>query len=759
MTITELYAKELAFWTVANQSFLGLTPIDENDNFADIQASIDRDCEKYWNTDSPCKLARYFNNGVLNYDASKQTKNSYQLKLNFHSMCVDISGDYNGKRLKLGAMPLPCIDLCWIINRTHYVTRVTAVKDFYGALARWDFQTIRGDNGWKYDIPSDTFECTYKDPKNQFEPTKEEVFNNLTFRSKCLLMSILKEPLTLDNFTEALRQVPKFRSDSIFNYKFSRMEYFEDIILNSKKFAQPTKKILLGINTIIASKAKQYTTSGENLEGCLVRSESLIFALENFRTCVNIYNGNDNAPSNHYDHNSDDDKKTKFKPAFTYTDTNGFFDSFKTVTSQSAGRQRLLLDNVVTKKGMLWIVDENGVQKNMYEYFTDPQKARLSCLSKAPFGNNDKPKRIMMNAKMTSQAVPLAEEIDPLTHRIKARVCFCDIEGYTAADSMIISKSFAERLRTFDKTILYLNKNSKDFALIAKQDFNLEALKQLFPNKSDAVLSNYENFKIDRFDEVDKNNIRVFLSWEIPFRLGDKITNLHGAKGTVGLILPDDQMPRLLHDVGDMKAGPMEIVISGFSTMRRGSLGQIFEAWALASNIEYGENEDFIAIMIERYADQMKEYAKNSVLEYKGQKQTVPVGLNYIMRLYHHAATHISESSADSAYGRTLKFGEMEKMNLVANDCPNILKELGIRSVTKYIGSHRMIADMQETRELPENTRLSLNFIEVVKSMGYSISIENNVVDYKGLDERDLQQINSIMGKEEDSNEDNSEAD
>ena len=116
MTITELYAKELAFWTVANQSFLGLTPIDENDNFADIQASIDRDCEKYWNTDSPCKLARYFNNGVLNYDASKQTKNSYQLKLNFHSMCVDISGDYNGKRLKLGAMPLPCIDLCWIIN-------------------------------------------------------------------------------------------------------------------------------------------------------------------------------------------------------------------------------------------------------------------------------------------------------------------------------------------------------------------------------------------------------------------------------------------------------------------------------------------------------------------------------------------------------------------------------------------------------------------------------------------------------------------
>lgn len=748
MKIPELYDNELAFWTVANQSFLGLTPIDEYWSFADIQASIDRDCEKYWNCDNPCKLARYMNNGILNYDASKQTKNSYQLKLNFHSMCVDISGDYNGKRLKIGAMPLPCIDLCWIINRTHYVTRVTAVKDFYGALARWDFQTIRGDNGWKYDIFTDTFECTYKDPKNQFEPIKEDIFNNLTFRSKCLLMSVLGEPLTLDNFTDALKKVPRFSPDSIFNYRFSRMEYFEDIVLNSKKFAQPTKRILLGVNTLIASKAKQYTTSGENLEGCLVRSESKIFALENFRTCVNIYNPDTNSENGN-----------TFKPAFTYSDTNGFFDSFKTVTSQSAGRQRLLLDNVVCKKGMLWIVDENGVQKNMYEYFTNPQSTRLSCLSRAPFGNNDKPKRIMMNAKMTSQAVPLENEVDPLTHRVKLRVGFTDVDGDTAADSLIISESCAKKLKTFDDVILYLNKNSKDYALIKTEDFGLETLKQLFPNKSDVVLSNYENFRVTRFDDVDKNNIRVFLSWDIPFRLGDKLTNLHGAKGTVGCILPDDEMPKLLNKVGNMEAGPLDILISGFSTIRRVSLGQIFEAWALASGIEFDEGEDFAAIAIDRYSDQMKEFAKNSVVEYKGQRQTIPVGMNYIMRLYHHAATHISESSADSAYGRTLKLGEMEKVNLIANGCPNILKELGIRSVTKYIGSHRMISDMEETRELPENTRLSLNFIEIVKSMGYNISIENNVVDYRGLSEKDYQQINSVMGKEEDSNEDNSETD
>ena len=64
---------------------------------------------------------------------------------------------------------------------------------------------------------------------------------------------------------------------------------FEDIILNSKKYAQPLKNILLGINTMIVSQAKQYTNSGEKLEGSLVLVTSPIFALENFRTVVNIF--------------------------------------------------------------------------------------------------------------------------------------------------------------------------------------------------------------------------------------------------------------------------------------------------------------------------------------------------------------------------------------------------------------------------------------------------------------------------------------
>lgn len=741
MQIPELFDQELSYWTTTNQKFLGVTPIDESKDFSEIQAQIDEDCAKFWNTDKPCKLARNLNNGKLNKDASLQEKNSYRLHLNFRNLCIDVYGKYNGKEKKICAIPTPCNDLCWIINKSHYVPRCTAVRDYYTLVGRKDYETVLGE-GWSYSLRTGEFTCNIKNETYKFEPTKEFIFNNkLSPRSRALLQSRIDEPLTIDNFEIAMKNLPTFVSDSIFNYKFSRMEYFEDIVLNSQKFAQPTKDILLGVNKIIGSNAKQYSSSGEKYEGCLIRSESKIFALENFRTCINIYHNEKNTEKGK--------KKNDYKPPFTYSDCNGFFDSFKTVTSKTAGRQRMLLDNVVLKEGMLWVIEKDGTMHNMYEYLDMPQIKRLSCLSEAPFCNNDQPKRIMMNAKMTAQAVTLKNESDPYTHRIMARVGFTDIEGYTFADSIVISESFAEKLRTYSEDILYLSKSSNLYNLITDKDvtFNLETLKQIYPNKNEAILDGYENFQVDHIDDVDKLYARVFVKWEIPFRLGDKITNLHGAKGTVGLILPDDKMPRLTKKVGHMEPGPLEIIISGFSTIRRVSLGQIFEAWANASDIDISNGEDFIAKVIEKYPKQMKKYSENSIVEFEGETNIIPVGEINIMRLYHHASTKVSCSSADFAYKRTLRFGEQEKLNMVANDCPHILKELGIRSVTKYIGSHKMINDMETLRELPANPRLALTFAELMKSIGYLIKVNRKNLtgtDYSTIDEVDTEHMNSL---------------
>lgn len=728
MTIKELFESELSYWRDKNISLFGVELIDENKKFKDIQKDIDRSCAKYWNTETPCKLARYLNDGTLDHDYNVKVENSYELKLNYLNFCIDVYADYKTadgiKQYKICAIPTPSTDLTWIINNAHYTPRATAVGDNFTIVRKTNFNKISGES-WTYSLTDKEFTCNLR--KNKFDTDIDNIFNNhLSKRSRALLQSCIDKPLTVDTFEEAMSKLPVFKNNSIFNYKFSRVEYFEDIILNSKKYAQPLKNMLLGINTAIVSQAKQYTTSGEKLEGSLVLVTSPIFALENFRTVINIYDGD-------------------YKPAFTYADTIGFFDAFKTATTGEAGRHRLLLDNIVIKDGMLWIKD-GDTELNMFEVRDTPQEARLSCISSSPFCNNNKSKRIMMTAKLTSQAVPLKEEKDRISHRIPARVAFTDIKGFTYGDSIVISESFAERLRTYDKAIIGLNKSdwlykylierykeNKDYIL---QWFDLE---YIFPKKNFAIIDSYENAKVTLFDEVTDDFVRVFIEWEVPFMLGDKLSNLHGAKGVVSKIVPDDKMPKLKKKVGNMESGPIEIIISGFSTIRRGSLGQIFEAWATASGIDLAEGEDYISIVSDKYKSQMKKYSKDSILEFEGQKINAPVGIIDMMRLNHHASTHVSISPVMGVnFNKMLKLGEMEKLNLVSSNSKSILKELSIRSVHKYLGSIKMIEDMEITREIPEDTSLSLRFAQVLKSIGYDI-----LLDGKPLVKSDISNIKS----------------
>lgn len=751
MTIQELYDKELAYWTQENQNYFGVSPIHEDDAWETIQQKINDDCEKFWNSKDKCVLARALaESSKFNKDYHLQKPNSYKLVLNFQNMCVDILASYVGFNAprKVATIPTPCDDLSWIMNKSHYVLRAKATKhgSFFVKRDRNDMEIVIGE-GWTYNTRTQEFECTSPYP---FDTSVDYIFNNrLSTRSKYILENSLRpqqRPLTVNNFKDALSRLPSFTPESIFNYTFTRFDEFTQAVEECKKQAHPihTPEYVLPINLVFQQKQHIFDSKGTRFDGCLVRSESPLFALENFRTCTNIYDhidkskkkeGFETRPTVERLQSKKERRKEnqrKHKPAFTYDDANGFFDCFKTVTSKEAGRQRLLLDNIIVHDGMLWVIDENGKEHNMYEYMTTPQDVSLSCISESLFCNNDKPKRIMMTGKMNAQSVPLAEEVDHFTHRIKARVGFTDLEGFTSADSIVISESFAKRLITHETHILHLNRKSKIFTALNKfylknKNVDVETMSTLvFPSKNKAILLGRKNVKVDRVDDVDVNNVRVFLSWDVPFRLGDKITNLHGAKGTVGLILPDSKMPKLLNKVGNMEPGPLEVVISGFSTMRRGSLGQIFEAWALASGIEFKHGEDFISKATEKYGEQMKEYSKNSVVRYNGIKNVIPVGINYIMRLYHHATTKVCLSEAKFGYTRNLRFGEMEKYNLVANDCPNILRELGIRSITKYVGSHGLVTQMETTRELPKQTKMTLQFIEILKSIGYSLTIEGD---------------------------------
>ena len=63
----------------------------------------------------------------------------------------------------------------------------------------------------------------------------------------------------------------------------------------------------------------------------------------------------------------------------------------------------------------------------------------------------------MMTAKLHAQAVPTAGESDPFTHETPARIVFGDWKGFNFGDSIIISKSFARKLRSNKSRKIHLN--------------------------------------------------------------------------------------------------------------------------------------------------------------------------------------------------------------------------------------------------------------------------------------------------------------
>ena len=155
------------------------------------------------------------------------------------------------------------------------------------------------------------------------------------------------------------------------------------------------------------------------------------------------------------------------------------------------------------------------------------------------------------------------------------------------------------------------------------------------------------------------------------------------------------------------------------------------------TGIQFKEGEnDFISMMIDKYGKQMQDFAKNSIVKFNGERTVIPLGINHIMRLYHHASTHISISAYNSDYKKTLKLGEMEKFNLVSSGCTSILKELSIRSIHKYVGASRLVSQMEETRELPTNPILSLKLASIMKSIGYDIRLNG-----KSLIKSDLSKV------------------
>jgi hypothetical protein len=541
-------------------------------------------------------------------------------------------------------------------------------------------------NTGKFDIKVDGF-----DPYEQ-----------LTAMNRTFLESVYGHKVNAENFEDALKSIPEFKPNSILNFKFNHLGEMFELVVYTSRFANPIKKVPIPINVvkIFTAKKNMDDEADNGSSNNLVLNKSPLFALENSRTVI---------------------YKNEFRNSFQFAQCEKFFDAFKTSTNKSAGRSRLILDDVVVKDQMLWN-EVDGKLYNMFELaFSDVSLDRnLSVLSCSIFGNNDDPKRIMMTAKLRTQAVKTAGEVNEFTHETPARIVFGDFEGFNYGDSIIISKSFAKRLESSvtmqrelssDEAFQYL-KGKYTVGDIMQPDDLADAL-------GSEMYSNYRNIKIESL-----NAGSITVSAKIPFSVGDKITNFHGSKGIVSLIFEDNDMPYLKNDIGNFKAGPFDVIVSAISVYRRKALGQIFEAWARATNhLDVNNIQD----AVKKYKHDMDEFAAKSVVVWHDHETIKPCGINMMIRLNHDAVSKISKSYLKTNYGKMLKLGEMELLNLASRGLYSIIDELDIRSVNKHYNSFSQIKEMQEVRTLPVEQANNLRFFNMLRTVGFDFNLRTPV--------------------------------
>lgn len=724
VSITDLFEMQNSVWAEKNIRLFGITPNVSLNPFM-IRESLLSDQESYWN-DGTCKLKDRLMDGKMFKNLDNMISQSWSFEFNavnnlialsaqfiftayvkddngnsqkadnsyITSLVADInamdrddrfnilnSKTYNGAEFvveKKHCCYLPLVtQFGYRIRQSEYALRTQAARNQY--LLRKINGTVK-QNGWVYKNGK------FEDGVNHFKDVKPYNYP--------LLNAILGEQVTEENFTRCLDLMPEFDKNSVLYFEFNWFDSVEQSVLYpSRKTINVEKGKVINFASVINSPRKYSSREMRDLCSNLIIVKNKIKALEVTRSVLF-------PPSNNY------------SASFSFTDDIHIFDVFKVTTNALAGRTRVLLDNIYVDNGMLniWYGDKNYTQYDIILNRVPDEiknQSNLSTLSRAPYNFLNDAKRIMFCAKLRAQSVRVKGQIDDLTHEVPARVVFADLEGYSFGDSFIISESFAKKLERNVTKLFSLDKCTLSQFTIG-QELSIDDLVELDQKNRFSALRDIRVTNITN-DELE-------ITARAPFGVGDKITNLHGSKGIACMILPDDNMPRLLNDLSEnMPAGVIDIIVPGISVYRRKSTGQVFEAVTRALNIP----EMTLDKLKEQYGDKIAEYDSKSEFELNGRKFFAPCGINHFIRLDHDAASKQSFAYIKSNYGYNLHTAEMELLNLAARGEYGILNELDIRSLNKHVNSIKKIRDMQETGVMHEEQSNTPYLKDYFKYLGW----------------------------------------
>lgn len=708
--VKELYEAQKAIWREENEEFFGITPLDEWSDLDVINQHLTECADKFWNNGTnrfkEILEKPYTQGGKMQTQKLEcLVPNSYVFDYDVRDNVIVLSAYFNydienpttkemtKEKIKRPLVYFPSINsLCWVIGESEWILRVQ-INPNRGLFTR-NGDIISYQKTWTYDLNKKEFTIF----REGFDP-----FEQMTKINEHYLTSCYGQPITKDNFEDALASIKELDYNSILRYTFNHVDAVFDRIRTSDRFANPKIKAPIAIDVAkIISNIGRMEDDDDNA-GMLVLSKSKIYALENSRTAV---------------------LKNMYKRDFNFVDCVNIFDAFKTSTDKSAGKSRLLLDDIIIKDGILYnkVIDENGneVYKDMYEIvlFNLNVKRNISVLSESMFCENNDSKRIMMTNKLRAQALPVKGEVDDFTHEIPARIVFGDFKGFNFGDNIIISHSFAKRLESRAHTKINLNIEGYRFL---KNKYNIGDEISLKDFKMLAPGNNYRNYREVKL--INLNTSFMTITARIPFSIGDKLTNLHGSKGIVSQIVEDDKMPILVNDLGpNMKAGPIDVIVSGLSVYRRKSLGQIIEAWARATDHFDCSN---LVEASEKYIDEMQEYSNKSVISWNGNETIKPCGINMMIRLDHNACSKQVFAELKTNYSRLLKCEEMLILNLISRGLYDISNELDIRSIAKHHNAIAQIKNMQKTGAINNEPANNLKFFNILRAIGFDFNLRN----------------------------------
>lgn len=719
--IKDLNEKQKEIWRENNEKYFGITPISSYSNAEIVNKKLEETADKFWNNGTNEFKKLLEDEGKLS-DFEYMIPGSYKLIFDQDTSLIYLSGNFNlpdnykhsrkalkeareqglekplTRRINIAIFPSPD-DLGWIINSSKYVLRINAHPNY--DLIRRDSETEWAQqNNWKYNSDTDEYWTRSK----SIDPFGDLDEDNIFFLSE-----VYGQEVTRENFKDALKSMPIYDKYSAAYFKYDYVDTIFDFIKGSKRFANPLKYVPVSINvakvlTNKRTRENNYSQDKDESTTSMIISPNNIFSLEMSRTIV-------------FD--------SKFNSSFSFSDTRYLFDAFKTSTNKAAGRTRLLLDNITAENGLLWFTDENGNKISQYKaaFELESDVENLSAISNSSFNTNNDPKRIMMTAKLRAQAVPIVGEENDFSHEIPARIVFGDFEGFNYGDSLVISRSFARRLTSVREKRRNLVDKRKFNYLNHKYDIGdvieMDDYRDAIGTTAD------DNFRNIVLKELTIENIIV--EAELPFGVGDKITNFHGSKGIVSLILEDEDMPYLENDLGpNMKKGPVDVIASGLSVYRRKSPGQIFEAYAMATgHTDVNNAHD----LVNKYYDDIQEYGEKSVVRFQGTRVKKPLGINMFIRLSHDSVTKQSFSELKSNSFKMLKFGEMELLNLASQDLGAIINEFDLRSLSKHADSMARIKKLQEDRQDVYKMSDNLKYFNIFRSLGINIDLGQKEVE------------------------------